>query len=95
MPTKVETCWQSQIYITTVIDGGFLRQTKVRIKTLEQHIGFGMNAYVIGSFKDFGAIGAGYYYTMNCEQQNLFQYRQKGNFSLMLTAGIKMNIKKS
>lgn len=68
--------------------------TNVRVKTLEQHIGFGMNAYVVGSFKVFGAIGAGYYYTMNCERQNVFQYREKGNFSLMLMAGIKMDIKK-
>lgn len=69
--------------------------TNVRIKTLEQHIGFGMNAYVIGSFKVFGAIGAGYYYTMNCERQNVFQYREKSNFSLMLMTGIKIDIKKS
>lgn len=69
--------------------------TNVRIKTIEQHIGFGMNVYVIGSFKVFGAIGAGYYNTVNCERQNLFQYREKSNFSLMLMAGIKMDIKKS
>lgn len=65
-----------------------------RIKTLEQHLGFGMNVYVTGSLKLFAAIGAGYYDTINCEEQNLFQYREKNNCSLMLMAGVKMDIKR-
>ncbi len=64
------------------------------IKTLEQHIGFGMNVYVVGSLKMFAAIGAGYYNTISCKEQNVFQYREKNNFSLLLMAGVKINIKR-
>jgi len=67
---------------------------RARIKTIEQHIGFGMNVLVWNSLKVFGAIGAGYYNTMNCEQQNLFQYREATNYSLMLMAGVKIDIKR-
>ncbi|MBI4931012.1 MAG: hypothetical protein HY841_09640 [Bacteroidetes bacterium] len=62
------------------------------IKTLEQHIGFGMNVRVSGSFKIFGAWGAGYYNTLGFKEQSLFQYREKANFSLLLMAGMKVDI---
>jgi hypothetical protein len=66
----------------------------VRIKTIEQHIGFGMNIYVVGTIKIFGAVGVGYYTTLDCKQQNLFQYRLKDDFSLMLMTGIKIDLKR-
>ncbi|MBI3500766.1 MAG: hypothetical protein HY063_03140 [Bacteroidetes bacterium] len=65
-----------------------------RIKTLEQHIGFGMNKYITGPLQLFFSAGAGYYTTLNCPQQNLFWFREKNNFSLLLSAGIKINIKR-
>lgn len=65
-----------------------------RIKTIEQHIGFGMNVFVWNSLKMFGAVGVGHYNTMNCKEQNLFLYREKNNCSLMLMAGVKIDIKR-
>ena len=65
---------------------------KTMIKTIEQHAGFGVNIFIIGSLKAYGGIGVGYYNTVGNINKTLFRYREPNNCSLMLMAGIKVNI---
>ena len=68
--------------------------TNARMKTIEQHVGLGLNVLVFGSFKVFGAAGVGFYNTRGIENKFFFQYRELNNCSVMLMAGIKMDLKR-
>ncbi len=74
---------KSEVYFNTV-----------RLNVIEEHIGLGLNVHVYRSLKIFGAIGAGFYNTLDCDQQNLFKCRENNGFSLLLMIGLKVDLKK-
>jgi hypothetical protein len=68
----------------------------VKLKTIEQHMGFGVNVRVCNGIKFFGATGIGFYNTLGASKyaMNLFQYRELKSCSFMIMAGIRIDIKK-
>jgi len=68
----------------------------VKLRAVEQHIGFGINIRIWNKLKIFGAAGAGFYNTLDKEKyaSNIFQYRELNGCTIMLMAGIKFNLKR-
>lgn len=66
----------------------------VKINTIEQHAGFGISVPLFGPLNLFWAAGIGHYTTQSYDPNHAFKYRDNSNCSVILMAGLKMDLVK-